>query len=165
MSQAVMRHQIADYLKCGTGQTATFALCGTGYFTLNEELNPQVETTLYVCDRSASSDVESYQVKFPFEADFFKDQTAVKEVWDIGHNQCVGEDAQREYVRVDLYDPVSGSENTFQARKFLVAVEVSSLSGDPGKKMKVSGNFNAVGDFVAGTFNTQTKTFTATAAS
>ena len=73
----------------------------------------------------------------------------------------MGEDAQREYVRVDLYDPVSGEDNTFQARKFIVAVEVSSLSGDPGKKMKVSGNFNAVGDFVEGTFNTQTKAFTA----
>lgn len=161
MSKAVMRYQIADYLECGTGSDKAYALCGVGYTSVNEELNPQVETSAYVCDKNSSSDIESYQTQFSFEADFFKDEVAVKEVWDIGHDQKTGEDAQRNYVRVDLYDPVSGSANTFRARQFLVAVEVSSLSGEPTKKMSVSGNFRAVGDFVAGTFNTQTKKFTA----
>lgn len=165
MAKAIMRHQIADYLECGSGNDAAYALCGVGYKSLNEELNPQVESTIYVCDKSASSSVDNYQAKFPFEADYFKDQAAVKEVWDIGHDHKVGEDAERNYVRVDLYDPVSGSENTYQARKFKVAVEVSSLSGEAGKKMNVSGNFNAIGDFVPGTFNTQTKVFTAASAS
>ena len=163
MSTPVMRYHIADYLECGTGSDKAYVFCSVGYKSLNEELNPQVEDTIYVHNKNSSSDVESYQVQFPFETDFFKDETAVREVWDIGHDQKVGEDAQRNFVRVDLYDPVSGSENTFRARQFLVAVEVSSLSGEAGKKMGASGNFRQVGDFVAGRFNTQTKTFTADA--
>lgn len=161
MSKAVMRYHIADYLECGEGDSKAYALCGVGYKTLNEELNPQVETTIYVHNKNASNDVESYQGQFPFEAYFFKDETAVKEVWDIGHDRKTGEDAQRNFVRVDLYDPITGKENTYRARQFLVAVEVSSLSGEPGKKMGASGNFREVGDFVAGEFNTQTKKFTA----
>lgn len=165
MAKAVKRFDIADYLECGTGEDKAYYFCNVGYKALNEELNPQVETTNYVGYKNASSDVESYQVQFAFEADFFKDETAVKEVWDIGHDQKTGEDAQRNYVRVDLYDPVTENDevvaNTFRARKFLVAVEVSSMSGEATKKMSVSGNFRVIGDFVPGTFNTQTRTFTA----
>lgn len=161
MAKSIMRYQIADYLECGSGDTAEYALCGVGYKTLNEEPNAQVEDTTYVCDKNTSSDVESYQTQFPYEADFFADQTAVKEVWDIGHDHKTGEDAQRNYVRVDLYDPAKGQSNTYKARKFVVAIEVSSMSGEAGKKMSVSGNFKTVGDFIAGTFNTETKTFTA----
>ena len=158
--KAVMRYNIADYLECSVDKAKEYCLCGVGYKSINEELNPQVEDTIYVCDKNSSSDVESYQSQFSFEADFFKDEKAVKEVWDIGYYRKTGEDAQRNYVRVDLYDPVSSKENTFRARKFLVAVEVSSMSGEPGKKMSVSGNFRCVGDFISGTFDTKTKTFT-----
>lgn len=51
-----------------------------------------------------------------------------------------------------------GAKNTYQARKFTVSAEVSKVSGE--NKMSLSGNLNAVGDPVLGTFNTETKTFT-----
>lgn len=58
--------------------------------------------------------------------------------------------------------PVSAPEksNTFKARKFRVSIEVSSTEGEGGSIVKMSGNLNAVGDFVDGTFDTSTKTFT-----
>ena len=62
-----------------------------------------------------------------------------------------------EYVRVELWNPAAGS-NTFEARKFNVSVEVSSFSGE--NKMTISGNLNAIGDPVLGTFNTTTRRFT-----
>lgn len=161
--KAVRRFQIADYLECGKGDEKEYSLCGVGYRTLNEQPGAQVEDTIYVCDKCSSSDIESYQTAFAFEADMFKDAKAVNEVWTIGHDQLTGEDAQRNFVRVDLYDPVASKQNTYRARKFLVAIEVSSMDGDAGKKMKVGGNFKAVGDFVSGEFDTSTKTFTADA--
>lgn len=52
------------------------------------------------------------------------------------------------------------TEGKFAARKFTVSAEITKMSGD--NKQEVSGNLNAVGDPVNGTFDTKTKTFTAT---
>ena len=71
-----------------------------------------------------------------------------------------GADAERDYIRVELFDPVASKENTFKARKFRVAVEVASCAGAGGETIKVTGNLNNVGTFVDGEFNTATKTFT-----
>ena len=78
----------------------------------------------------------------------------------VGRNHYTGADAQFEYVRVELWNPVTeGSvQNTFEARKFLVSCEISTYSGE--NKQTLEGNLNAVGDPVLGTFNTQTPEFT-----
>ena len=68
--------------------------------------------------------------------------------------------AERDYIRVELFEPVASKENTFKARKFRVAVAVDSCAGAGGEAVKVTGNLNNVGTFVDGEFNTQTKTFT-----
>ena len=71
-----------------------------------------------------------------------------------------GMEAEMDYVRVELFRKAEQKENEFAARKFRVAVEVSSCSGAGGEVVKVSGNLNSVGDFVDGTYNTVTATFT-----
>ena len=86
------------------------------------------------------------------------------ELYKIGRDRLTGADAEREYIRVDLFDPVNSTANTFRARKFVVAVEVTSCAGTGGEAIKVTGNLDNVGSFVAGTFNTATKTFTADSA-
>ena len=80
-------------------------------------------------------------------------------LYKVGRDHLVGEDAELFYVRVDLYDQAE-AENTYKARKMRVSVEVSSCSGEGGKKIEVSGNLNAKGDPIEGTFNISTKTFT-----
>ncbi len=47
----------------------------------------------------------------------------------------------------------------YEARRFTVSAEVSSIAGE--NKMTLSGNLNAVGDPTLGTFDTTTRTFTA----
>ena len=88
------------------------------------------------------------------------DEKGIKNLWSTGRNHEVGTAAERDFVRVDMYDPVSGSEGTYQARKFRVSNEVSKFSGDGGEKIKVEGSLNAIGKVVQGTFNVSTKTFT-----
>ena len=82
---------------------------------------------------------------------------------NIGEKQLVGADAETDYAIVDLDQPVEGGSNktTYHARKIRVAVEVASFTNDDGE-MGCSGNFLAKGDPVEGTFDTATKTFTAT---
>ena len=84
----------------------------------------------------------------------------------MGRNHLVGEDAEFEYCRVELWDQAQEEDspvaNTFAARKFVVSAEVTDITGE--NKQEMSGNLTAVGDPVDGTFNTQTKEFVATGA-
>lgn len=156
--EKVMRYQVADYLKTGDDE---FTLMGAGFNTLDESPSAQTESTTYINDKSATKYVKGYETTFPFDTDLISDEAAVTFIYDIARNQKVGEDAETEYIRVELFNPVEESQNTYQARKFKVSVEVSDITGEGASIMKVSGNLNGVGDFVDGTFNTTTKTFTA----
>jgi hypothetical protein len=156
MTEKVMRYQIADYLRVGD----EFVLCGTGFSTLDEEPSAQSESSIYINNQSASSTIKSYETTFPFDTELMKSEEAVMAIYDIARNQKTGSDAELDYVRVELFDPAEDSPNIFKARKFRVAVEVSSISGEGGEAVKISGNLNGVGDFVDGTFDTTTKTFT-----
>lgn len=152
------RHQFADYLNVSTESAPNFALMGTGFKTLDEEPGAQAESKKYVNEKAKSSSVVGYETKFPFESDLIKEQEAVIALYNVGRNHSTGSDAEFEYVRAELWNPAEGRGNEFAARKFIVSVEVSKISGE--NDISVSGNLNAVGDFVAGTFNTETRTFT-----
>ena len=154
-----MRYQVADYLATGDDK---FALMGVGFNTLDENPTAQKDAKTYINQKAQTTQIKSYQPTFPFDTDLISDEEAVMAIYDIGRNQKTGEDAELDYVRVELFKPVADQENVFEARKFRVAVEVANITGEGGGIMKVTGNLNGVGDFVAGTFDTTTKTFTAT---
>jgi hypothetical protein len=162
-NETVMRSQIADYLNTSTTETPSYALMGVGFNTLDENPNAQTDSKTYVHQKSQSTQIKSYQTQFPFDTDLIVDEAAVMALYAIGRDQKTGKDAELEYVRVDLFKPVTGEgiENTYQARKFTVAVGVSSIAGAGGETVKVTGTLFGVGDAVQGTFNTSTKTFSA----
>lgn len=161
--EAVMRYQVADYLNVGGDSTETYALMGVGFNTLDESPNAQKDAKTYINQKAQTSTIKSYQPTFAFDSDLIADEEAVMALYDIGRNQKTGAEAELDYVRVELFEEAGGSgTNTFKARKFRVAVEISTISGEGGGVMKVSGNLNGVGDFIDGTFNTETKKFTAT---
>lgn len=164
MAETVMRHQIADYLDVSTTGTPEWALMGVGFNTLDENPNAQLDSKTYVNQKNQSSHVKSYQTQFPFDTDLIASEEAVMALYNIGRNHKVGAEAELDYVRVELFDPVTGEgiTDTYKARKFTVAVAVTGNTGAGGEVVKVAGNLNGVGDFVDGTFNTATKTFTAT---
>ncbi len=161
----VQRHQFADYLNVSKTETPEFRLMGTGFTTLNESPNAQTETKKYVNEKSSTTTVTEYQTQFPYESDLIADEKCVIALYEVGRNHATGSDAQKDYVRVELWNPVvddttgEASTTEFAARKFVVSVEVSSIEGETD--MKISGNLNAVGDPIEGTFNVTSKTFTA----
>lgn len=157
----LMRYQIGDYLGIPDGETVTFQFMGKGFTKLDESIGAKTDSVTYVNDRTASSSIVGYESQFPFEAHLIKNEVGTMALYNVGRNHLTGEDAEFDYVRVDLFDPVSGSANTFKARKFRVCAEISDNAGEGGAALVVSGNLNAIGDPVQGTFNTTTKTFTA----
>lgn len=157
----VIRYMVADYLDTGVSGTPAFSLMGTGFNTLDESPAAKVEKTPYISDKSASGTITGYENTFPFDTQFISDEVAIKKIYDVARNQLAAGDAETDYIRVDLYE--TAVENAYPARKFRVAIEVSGLTGAGTEIMKVAGNLHQIGDFVEGTFNTSTKTFTAAA--
>lgn len=154
----IKRHQFADYLNVATDETPNFVLMGTGFKTLDEKPGAKTEGKKYVNEKASSSSVVGYETVFPFDSDLIKEEPAVLALYNVGRNHCTGSDAEFEYVRVELWEPKAGKANEFSARKFIVSAEISEISGE--NDMAVSGNLNAVGDFIPGTFNTKTRIFT-----
>lgn len=160
---AVLRHKIADYLNTGTEEAPEWALMGTGFTTLDESPGAQTESVKYVNEASSSSCVTGYETSFPFEAEHIVEEEAIDAIYTVGRNHYTGSDAEFELCRVELWNKASGSASadSYEARKFKVSCEVSDYSGE--NKQTISGNLNAVGDPVLGTFDIKTKKFTAAA--
>lgn len=159
MAKNVIRYQIADYLGIpATGETTTFHLMGTGFNTLDESPTATVDKKAYISDKSATGTITGYENVFAFDSDLMSDEQAIMALYDVGRNQKTGADAQFSYVRVELFK--TGAGNAYPARKFTVAAEIASISGAGAETVKVSGNLHQVGNFVDGTFNPTTKTFT-----
>lgn len=159
MASGLIRNKVADYLMVGTA----FELMGTGFTSLNESPSAQTDSVTYINEATSSTDITGYETEFAYEANHIPSQKAITALWKDGRDHATGEDAQHEYVRVDLYNPIgeATSESAeFKARKFIVANEVSDYEGDGGEKITVSGTLHAVGDPVQGKFDTVTKTFT-----
>ena len=155
----LMRFKIADYLNVSevTG-TEEYALMGIGFNTLDENPNAQTDQKTYINQKSSSTSIKGYQPQFPYDADVCLDEKAIMSLYKVGRNHLTGADAEKDYIKVDLYDPVD--TNVFKARKFRVCVEVSGAAGAGGEPIVSSGNLNSVGDLIQGTFNTTTKKFT-----
>lgn len=157
----IRRHQYADYLNVGTAEAVNWVLMGTGFTTLDEEPGAQTESVKYVNEVSSSSSIVSYETTFPFEAEQIATEEAITSIYEVGRNHYVGADAEFEYCRVELWNPTGAAEDaghSFEARKFMVAVEVSDFTGE--NKMTISGNLNAIGDPILGVFDTTALTFT-----
>ena len=156
----VIRNMIADYLNVGTTEASAYELMGRGFNSLNESPNAQSEERAYISDKSKTKTTTGYATAFPFDTDMISSEEAVMSIYEVGRNQLQGAAAERDYVRVEVFLGDNGTPNEYPARKFRVAVEVSDISGAGTEIMKMSGNLNGVGDFVDGTFNVQTRTFT-----
>lgn len=155
------RSAVADYLNIGTKANKVWALCGTGFNSLDESPNAQVESKVYIHEDEASPSITRYESSFGFDTDVWNDQEAVMLIYDIARNRKVGSNALVEYLRTDFKVEEDGTPITtiVPARLFTCAVEVSDIQGGGGETLTMSGNLNVVGKFIDGTFNLETLEF------
>lgn len=161
MSEVIRQRRMqANYLNCSSEkETKAFALLGVGAKTLDENPSAQTKSRKYVCDKSATKSISGYDWNTAFDIDQIREQDAINFIVNIGEKQLVGEDAETEYVVVDLDQKEGSSGSSYHARLFNIAVEVASFTNDDGE-MGCTGNFLGRGDPVEGTFDTSTKEFT-----
>ena len=153
------RSAVADYLNIGTKANKVWALCGTGFNSLDESPNAQVESKVYIHEDEASPSITRYESSFSFDVDTWNDQEAIMLIYDIARNRKIGSNAIVEYLRTDFKVEEDGTPITtvVPARLFQCAVEVSDIQGGGGETLTMSGNLNVVGKFLDGTFNLETR--------
>lgn len=161
---ALMRNQVAHFITADA-VSLDLVYLAKGVTDLSESPTAQTDSTVYISDRSASKTTTGYDLQFPFTADIMVSPTGtmepgIKSIHDAAYFQQTGAEGERDYIIANLYEPVAGKPSTFTARKFRVSVEVATKTGAAGEKMTISGNLNAVGNPMFGTFNTKTKVFT-----
>ena len=155
-----LRTMEADYLNVSTNSgTPKYAFMGVGFTKADESPSAKTTSKQYINQKRAVQTITSYDWKMAVEADQIKEEEAIQYIMNIGRNELVGSDAETDYIKVDLDSPVSGSANTYEARKRKVAIQVSDFSSKDGE-MGLKANFLAKSDIEIGTFNTSTRTFT-----
>lgn len=165
MANQILRWAVGDYLNTGTTAAPVWSLMGLGFTQLDENLNAVVDEKAYINDKASTKNITGYGATFPFTADVYSDDEAIADLNKIADDQATGSAAIREYIRTKFLVDNTGEPitTTVDARKFNVAVEVSSRTGGGTEAYVIAGNLHQRGGFVAGTFNLSTKTFTAAA--
>lgn len=154
------RYQQPDYLDvAGASGTPQFELLGFGVTQLDNSPSAQPTSKRYVNQKSATQRIGSYEWSAPLEFDLIRSEAALAFITDIGENEKTGAEAETLYVKVYLNKPVAEQQNKFEAKQRRVAVEIADFADNDGE-IQGSGNLIAVSDWVNGTFDTSTKTFT-----
>ena len=149
------RYQEADQLNVGAG-TEQYVFMGTGFTKIDDSPSAQTTSKRYVNNKSTTKSIGSYDWSAPFEMDMIESEEAVKHIVDIGRKEKTGQDAEADYVRVDLAD--TKTVNGYPARKRKVAIEVAEFTDNDGE-ITGSGNLLGKGDWEFGFFDTEKKTF------
>lgn len=160
--EPLLRNMIADYLDTSNDGSGTYSLMGSGFKKVDEKPNAQEYEAFYINQSSSSSYVKGYKPEFEYDCDLMKGDAACTALYEVGRNHYTGAQAMFNYVRVDLFDD-TGKDSTkgYPARKFVVTCIPDSTEGAGGDYIATTGTLKAVGDFVEGYFNVQTKAFSA----
>jgi len=152
----IMAYDEAHYFGDATGETITLG----GVITeLTESSNPTEQEKQYIHEKSARTNVTGFNNEFPITMDMVKGDEVFEDFYEIFYERKTGTDAKRDHYIVNLWEPITGSENTYKCRKINQTVSITECNGDPGSQKQITGSLKG-GDFVYGTFNTSTKTFT-----
>lgn len=154
----VTRNYLGDYLSA-VSETPSYSLMGLGVVQVDENPSAKVDKTPFVNNTNATGTITGYERTFPFDVQMRTGEAAIMLISDIPENDSVGADAELYYVRANLY--VTPTTGTYPAKRYKVAVEVTSKEGAGTEIVHVKGTFHQVGDATVGTFNPTTLAFTA----
>ena len=156
----VTRNYLGDYLSA-VSETPSYALMGLGVVQVDENPGAKIDKTPFVNNISTTGTITGYERTFPFDVQLRTGEAAIMKLYDIARGSLTGSSAELYYVRADLFEtPVT---STYSARRFKVAVEVTSIEGAGTEILHIKGTFHQVGDYTEGTFNPTTLAFVADA--
>ena len=154
-----MTYDEAHYFGDASGENITLG----GVITeLSESSNPTENEKQYIHQKSSVNKVTGYANEFPITMDMVQNDAVFDDFYNLFYMRKVGNDLLRDHYIVNLWEPITGSENTYKCRKITQTVQITDSTAEAGQQKTMSGSLKG-GDFVYGTFNISTKTFTASA--
>lgn len=165
VEQDVMAYDEAYYLDIedtkGAEAVPEIELMNVGVTSMEESTNPTEISTQYIGDKSATNKVTGYDNQFAFETNLIKNNKVVEYIYDIFRKRKTGIYAQQNLIIVELWNPVASTTGKYNARQLMTTTVLDTKTVTPGENINLTGTFKGVGDFVYGTFDVTTKTFTA----
>lgn len=155
----IMAYDEAHYFGVPEGGTTVNYLGGV-ITELSESSNPIEAEKHYIHQKSGSNKVTGYNNEFPITMDMVQGDEVYDDWYNLFYTRATGNELLRDHIIVNLWEPVVGETNIYKARKITQTVEITEATNPAGEQKQMSGSLKG-GDFVYGTFNTSTKTFTA----
>lgn len=148
-------------------ETADYALVGDGVTELTINYNPQTSTNQYIHQDSATTELTGYQPNAPVTGQVVKGDKAFEYVNGLRKSMAIGSDAHTDIVLIDKYDidAATNPDGPFPATRQPVSIQIDSYGGPATDPLSISYTINWRGDGETGTFDTNTRTFTAGGAS
>lgn len=126
---------------------------------LTESANPTESEKQYIHQKSKVTKVTGFANEFPITMDMVKGDEVFEYMYNLFYERKVGSDLDIDHYIVDLWEPVAEQTDTYKARKIVQTCSITECNGAAGEQKQITGSLKG-GDFVYGTFNTNTKTFT-----
>lgn len=129
---------------------------------LDENSNPIESEKQYIQNKSKTTKITGFANEFPITQDLVSTDAVSNYFYELFRNRKTGDDLLLDHFIVELWNEIT--PGVYKARKINQSVNISSKTGAPGEQLTFSGSLKG-GEFVDGTFNISTKTFTETPAS
>lgn len=155
----IMTYDEAHYFDIGTTETPNIVLGGV-ITQLDEASNPTESEKQYIQQKTMTTTVTGFSDEFAITMDMVKGDEVFEYMYEIFRNRKTGADAQVVHYIVELWNEIE--TNVYAARKQTQSVIISDKTANPGEQITISGSLKGVDDFVDGTFNISTMTFTET---
>lgn len=126
---------------------------------LTESANPTESEKQYIHQKSKTSKVTGFSNEFPITMDMVKGDEVFEYIYNLFYERKVGNELNIDHYIVNLWEPVTDQTDTYKARKITQTCSITECNGAAGEQKQITGSLKG-GDFVYGTFNTSTKTFT-----
>ena len=153
----VMVYDEAHYFDVGTSSASDIQLGGV-ITELTESSNPTETEKQYIHEKSKRTTTTGYSNEFPITMDMVKGDKVFENFYEKFYQRKTGNDLNIDHYIVNLWEPVAEQENTYKARKITQTVSITECNGAAGEQKQITGSLKG-GDFVYGTFNVSTKTF------
>ena len=153
-----MVYDEAHYFDVGTSETPDIELGGV-ITEMTESSNPTETEKQYIHQKSKITKTTGYSNEFQITMDMVKGDKVFENFYEKFYQRKTGNDLNIDHIIVNLWEPVAEQENTYKARKITQTASITECNGAAGEQKQITGSLKG-GDFVYGTFNTSTKTFT-----
>ena len=152
-----MVYDEAHYFDVGTSSASDIQLGGV-ITEMTESSNPTETEKQYIHQKSKITKTTGYSNEFPITMDMVKGDKVFENFYEKFYQRKTGNDLNIDHYIVNLWESETEA-NTYKARKITQTVSITECNGAAGEQKQITGSLKG-GDFVYGTFNTSTKTFT-----